>query len=339
MNIPKLFYRLSFRSEKQMKKFLLVTIIGFVLAALAAIGAPQPLASPAIIAQTECSCSNLKVLQIELRNALRLQQAFSNKIPELRKENVSTSKNMLQIFAKGDARRGLEPITDYKGPSEFDYVSWGDTQDPDQSYRYTKEKLCAIDKSANDLLEAAKQASACAGIAVALEAHEKWHVSFCLSIGYRPYLTMHGADRAQEEVEAYGEQIKVLRAEIAKVLKKNCKGYSASGKMGTTVFSGDICDLEKPFTIKTNNQFLTSFEFVPSSPTKGTWSFSTKNGVVGGGGGEYTITGTDTEKTGIELNGSSSAYGQGPRTRTPTLSGSGPIHIDLVPLDKECGGK
>jgi hypothetical protein len=58
-----------------MKKCLLVTVIGFVLAAIAAIGAPQPLASPAAPAQAECDCSNLKVLQIELRNALLLQQA------------------------------------------------------------------------------------------------------------------------------------------------------------------------------------------------------------------------------------------------------------------------
>jgi hypothetical protein len=202
-----------------MKNLLWITIIGFVLAALAANGAPQPLAPPAALAQTECDCSKLKVLQIELRNALRLQQAFRNKIPELRPENVSTSKNMLQIFARGEARRGLEPITDYKGPSEFDYVSYGDTQDPDQSSRYTRETLCAVDKSASKLLDAAKQASACAGIAAALQAHENYHINRCLSIGYLPYLKTHGADRAQEEVEAYGAQIAVLRAEIAKVLE------------------------------------------------------------------------------------------------------------------------
>ena len=314
-----------------MKKFLFVTIIGFVLAALAAIGAPQPLASPAAPAKAECDCSNLKVLQIELRNAQRLQEAFRNKIAELSKENVSTSKNMLQIFAKGDARRGLEPIDDYKGPSEFDYVSYGDTQDPDQSYRYTKEILCAVDKSARKLLDAAEQASACAGIATALEAHEKLHVSFCMSIGYLPYLRMHGADRAKEEAEAYGEQIKVLRAEIARVNKKNCQPYKASGKAGDTVFSGEICDLEKPFTIKTNNPFLSSFEFLPSSSTEGTWSFSTQNGVTGGGRGKYTITGTDTLKTGIELNGFSTGTAAG-----VTRSGGGAFHLDLVPLDKEC---
>lgn len=116
------------------------------------------------------------------------------------------------------------------------------------------------------------------------------------------------------------------------------RGYKATGKAGDTVFSGDICDLEKPFTIKTNNRFLSSFEFVPSSPTTGTWSFSGKSNLVGGGGGEYTIEGTDALKTGIAMNGSSSGYGQGSGRRTPTLSGGGPMHIDLVPLDKECGG-
>ena len=108
------------------------------------------------------------------------------------------------------------------------------------------------------------------------------------------------------------------------------RGYRASGKILDTVLSGDICDLEKPFTIKTNNPFNTDFKCVPSSPTKGTCAVSeTKWG--GGGGGPYTITGTDTLKTGIELDFSGKAYIGG-------LTGTGgrPIHIDLVPLDTEC---
>jgi len=77
---------------------------------------------------------------------------------------------------------------------------------------------------------------------------------------------------------------------------------------------------------------LSSFEFVPSSSTKGKWSFSTTNGVIGGGGGEYTIEGSDTQKTGIEMNGWSTGTIPGAGTR----SGGGKVHIDLVPLDKEC---
>jgi hypothetical protein len=110
-------------------------------------------------------------------------------------------------------------------------------------------------------------------------------------------------------------------------------GYRASGNAGgDTVFSGDICDLAHPFTLKTNNPFLSKVDFVPSSPIKGTYYFTTINGVTGGGGGEYTITGTDALKTGMEL--TSSSKGRGPVG--PTLYGSGPVHIDLAPLDKEC---
>jgi hypothetical protein len=107
--------------------------------------------------------------------------------------------------------------------------------------------------------------------------------------------------------------------------------YRASGKSGDTVFSGDICDLGQKFTLKTNNPFLPSVKFVPSSPTEGTWSFSLRNGIAGGGDGKYTITGTDASKTGIEMNGWSTGTYKG-----ITKSGGGPMHIDLVPLKDEC---
>jgi hypothetical protein len=318
---------------KQMKRILLMTIAGSALAALAAIGAPQPLASPTFPADVECGCRNLKTLQIELRNALHLQQAFRNKIPELREKGKDSSQSAFEAFAKGEARLGLESIPDYKGPLAVEYYPWGrwHGEDPDLSKK-TAAVLCQmLESSAKDLREA-KEASACAGIAAALQAHEDWHIKFCTTIGFRPYEEMHGADRAQEEVEAYDKQIAVLRAEIAKVLKKNCVAYRASGNAGgDTVFSGDICDLEKPFTLKTNNPFLSSFEFVPSSSSGGKWSFSTTNGVIGGGSGTYTITGTDTERTGIEMTGWSTGT-----VRGATRSGGGTVHIDLTPLDQEC---
>lgn len=111
------------------------------------------------------------------------------------------------------------------------------------------------------------------------------------------------------------------------------RGYTASGKAGTTVLSGDICDLEKHFTLKTNNPFVPSLEFEPDSisPNKGTFTFTTGNGLSGSCECEYTITGTDSEKTGIELTGSSTGSLQG-----ITGSGSGGSHIDLVPLKGEC---
>jgi len=333
---PEFSYGLSFRLEKQMKKFLFVTIIVFVLAGLAAMGAPQPLASPAMIAPAECGCRDIKTLQIELRNAIRLQEAFRKKIPELRTLGQLASSAELQRWTQKDARRGLETVPGDSGPAEVDYKPWGDKlsyQDDEKvTSRFTNDELCRRSDESAAALDGAKKNSACAGIAEAIQVHEDWHLSFCRTVGYRPYwLGMHGADRAKEEVEAYDKQIAVLRAEIAKVLKKSCAAYSASGKAGDTIVSGEICDLEKPFTLKTNNPFVPSFRFVPSSPTEGTWSFSTGNGLSGSCACKYTITGADTLKTGIDLTGSSTGTLHG-----TTASGGGSMHIVLVPLDREC---
>lgn len=200
-----------------MKRFLLVTIIGFVLAALAAIGAPQPLASPA--APAECACGKLETLQIELRNALRLQQAFRNKIPELREMNRPTSQNALQVFAKGEARRGFETIPDYKGPAEVDYYPAGRGLHADTDLSKRKDDLCRRDVTSESTLKEAMEKSACIGIGAAMQAHEDFHANFCRRVGFVPYEAMRGDERAQEEVDAYGVQIAVLRAEIAKVLE------------------------------------------------------------------------------------------------------------------------
>jgi hypothetical protein len=110
------------------------------------------------------------------------------------------------------------------------------------------------------------------------------------------------------------------------------RGYSARGKIFDTVLSGDICDLEKRFIIKTSGTFNTDFECIPSSPTSGKCAVSEKNGITGGGGGPYTIVGIDTDKPRMELNFSGKATIEG----AGTSPGGGLIHIDLVPLDKEC---
>ena len=129
---------------------------------------------------------------------------------------------------------------------------------------------------------------------------------------------------------ATGETSKEQKTFLTKITIID-RGYSASGQVGDGVFSGDICDLETTFTIKNSNPFMPSWKFVPSSPTNGTYSFVYSSLATGSGGGTYTITGTDTLKTGLELTGSATANLAGmSESRRP------PIHIDLVPLDKEC---
>ena len=141
---------------------------------------------------------------------------------------------------------------------------------------------------------------------------------------------MHGADRAQEEVEAYGAQIKALRAALGSL---RC-GYRASGKIGDLVFSGTICDLEKPFTV--NGSIIGyKFNFTPSSTYSGTFKVTAAGmSVTVAGGGTYTIEGLDSDKPRIATMGS--AEGHSP---VGSREGGGKAYIDLTPLgdSNECG--
>lgn len=206
------------RLEKQMKKFLLVTIIGSVLAALAANGAPQPLAATAVPASAECDCSKLKDLQLELRNAMKLQQAFTGKIAELRAMNRESAAIAFANFAKSAATTVTRPATD-KGPTAIDYISRGDGVSPDDDGKVKGEGLCLKSENADLALRDLDSGASCAGIAKAVRAHEDYHQNECSRLTYMVYREKHPADRAAEEAAAYGVQIAALRAEIGKVLE------------------------------------------------------------------------------------------------------------------------
>ncbi len=287
---------------------------------------------PAAAAQAECDCKDIKALQAELRNATRLQQAFRNKIPELRKMGKAESTIALKQFAEGEARRGLEPVPGYNGPSEVDYHPWGrDLYDPTGT-KHSAQKLCSMSSSAAATLDAAVAASACPGIGRALRAHEAVHLIFCVTIGFFPYEEMHAADRAQEEVEAYTAQIKVLR-EILDSLKPKCKSYQATGQYLRLVVSGVICDLEKPFTLKGKSMLDFTFRFTPSSSNAGSVAISMSGyGGTGEGSGTYTIAGIETDNPKMTV--TATYIGRFP---PGSAMGSGPLHIDLAPLEtREC---
>ena len=198
-------------------------------------------AIPAADGSTPCACTHIKAIQAELRNALKLQQAFRNKIADLRQKNEPSSNNALKIFAEGEARQGLEKVPDYDGPLEVDYhnnsSSLSDPLHPGNTFN--AKQLCQMTDSATDTLNRAVAASACAGIGAALRAHEAFHEKSCLAQGSVSYSVMHGADRAQEEVEAYGVQIKALREILAGLV---C-GYRATGQTADTC-SGAIRSLK-----------------------------------------------------------------------------------------------
>ena len=245
-----------------MKKSLWISITGSTISGLillsVVLAANHPRQPAGSAAPAECDCSHLKELQIELRNAIRLQAAFRNKIAELRTMNGDSAQIALKGFAQGEARRGLEKIPNYTGPSEFDYSPWGENQ---RTFNFPNEKLCGMSDSATVEFDKAVAASACAGIGKALRAHEDVHGNMCRSVGYKAYLGMHGADRAQEEVEAYGAQIKVLN-DIIKNLR--C-GYKATG-----MYTGVVCSLEKTFTLTSVNPVFDSHpQFTPANSQRG----------------------------------------------------------------------
>lgn len=189
------------------------------------------------VAYAECNCSNLEVLQIELRNAQKLQKAFQSKIPELRGMSDETSMMEFKRFADRDARKGLEPLPNNKAAKEFDYIARGDNlYDPTKPpASETNENMCRLSDGAKVALDGVVSEAACDGIGNAIKAHEAVHHNSCLRRGYVNFFKMNGAARAQEEADAYGAQIAALKAEIAQVLERAQVTVITDLKTRTTV--------------------------------------------------------------------------------------------------------
>lgn len=186
-----------------------------------------------------CSCEDISELQAELRNAQRLQRAFQGHIAALREMGPESARIALQQFANGPARNGLEQ-TAGSATGAFDYNAQGEAIDEQNWDRHSAEELCALSAEAMRSLEQAARTSACSDIGESLRAHEERHHQFCSTIGYRPYTSMHGADRAAEEVEAYGAQIQVLRRALMRVLE----GANARVTFSEQMSGGDMLSTE-----------------------------------------------------------------------------------------------
>jgi hypothetical protein len=176
---------------------------------------------PLAVLAPDCECKHLEALQTELRNAIKLQQAFSGKVAELRTMGPGSALGEYKRFADEVGRSIQKPAGD-TGPDAVDYTPIGDNV-----YAGNEEKagskgrdLCQRSDNAERALAQVDQGAVCAGIAKAIRAHEDFHKSKCSSVGYTRYRDLHPADRAAEEADAYGVQISVLRSEIANVLER-----------------------------------------------------------------------------------------------------------------------
>ena len=122
-------------------------------------------------------------------------------------------------------------------------------------------------------------------------------------------------------------------AAVKEAREKFCRrSYSASGSDGPVVYSGTVCSLEKDFTITGTHPLMSfPFEFVPSSPTSGTVSYSTSgSGVTASGSGTYRVEGVDTDSPRIIADTKSTAS-----IPVKTTSGGGTATITLVPLETD----
>jgi hypothetical protein len=133
----------------------------------------------------------------------------------------------------------------------------------------------------------------------------------------------------KEEVVRNEDAKKEYDAAVEKARRRYCVAYAASGSDAPTVYSGVVCSLEKPFTVKGfNGAFETTNEFTPASALHGTAHLTGGwLGMTWIGDGPYTVEGIDTDK---------------PRIVWPVSTcvsvgscGSGTAHIDLRPSSQD----
>lgn len=110
-------------------------------------------------------------------------------------------------------------------------------------------------------------------------------------------------------------------------LDTRAKAYLIEGGGGDLGFSGQACDISKPFSISGNG---ITVAFTPSSATGGSYTFSGFAGGTWSGGGSYTATFTDVGGS-LTTNGTHTVS-----TPVGSFSNPGTMNFTLTPL-KGCG--
>jgi hypothetical protein len=118
------------------------------------------------------------------------------------------------------------------------------------------------------------------------------------------------------------------------------RGYTASGESHDEVYSGDICDLAKDFTVNGTGLANFAFKFVPSkNPTSGTVSYTSSYQMVKeAGSGSYEVKGIDTDKPRIVLTIDKATATVAGHSVQPSKAGT--VLINLTPAGPgECNKK
>lgn len=207
-------------------------------------------------------------------------------------------------------------------------------------------------KFVEDLSAGAK----CAGIARANIEHERSHQRTCEQMGFWAFRDRPPHLLMEDEVKAYTRQAEVLADEIKRVLgqkrtrvlqkpfgacpecyleaKVEClRSYEVSGAKGGIVFRKDrVCNIYKPFSLKSVGMSKVDFSMVPKGETPaGTYSYGgTTAGAKFSGSGLYSIAVGENDAR-ITL------YSEGiADTPKAKVEDKGSGTFTMTPLEKNC---
>ncbi|MCZ8261362.1 MAG: hypothetical protein O9333_14670 [Beijerinckiaceae bacterium] len=196
----------------------------------------------------------------------------------------------------------------------------------------------------------------CAGIAKALIEHERVHQQTCERMGFWAFGDRTPHQILQDEVRAYTRQAEVLAGEIQRVMglkrtrviekpkgacpecyleaKVEClRSYHVNGAKGGIVFrQGLVCNVYKPFSLKSVGMSKVDFAMTPKGETPaGSYSYSgTTTGAKFSGSGLYSIAVGEND---AKITLYSEGIADTPKAKVED-KGSGTF--TMTPLEKNC---
>ena len=169
-----------------------------------------------------CECKLLKELVDDISNADFLRNEYLKEIPILRKSQGKD--DGFNKFVE-NLNKAVKAPQCYKGPTNVQFIPWGQSVPGYSLKRYSDELLCRPSDQMAENLKKALDGACCPADKASTGAHEGFHQQKCVSMGFSQYVYRNSADKAQEEAEAYKKQIEVECAQI----KRRCPRPQASG--------------------------------------------------------------------------------------------------------------
>lgn len=282
-------------------------------------------------AARECTCKDLPTIRRRAQKAGIAEAAW--------KQVFAWAKGLRQNPPLPTSNRDLNvKFVELMGasPSNWDAIM----SQPSSDAAAEPAKIGGLNSKGEPIIDEKFEQANCDIILEGVRLHEATHKDFFLAFSLSRFASILMPSnllwlRAESEVEAYRAEKEFLakKAKELEKAKKCKKPYRASGQYRSLAFSGVICSLEQPFTVKGQSMLEFKFNFTPSSETNGSVAISVSgHGITGTGSGTYAVEGVETEQAKIAVTATYTGIHQ-----IGSAMGSGPLTIDLAPLEgSEC---